>query len=163
MTILAVVLEEVARRSGNPLCGNCGAFFFRSAPAPAVRPLGARSRRLLCVCLSCFGVALARRALPSARGSRLRRVPSPRGNIGAPPPVAPFCNAACGGAAPLFILTRHKKKWRLYLKEPQSRAKTSAYKKGASGRRAGTPVPLSESVSARLQPLRTFFRQTVPL
>ena len=85
MTILAVVLEEVARRSGNPLCGNCGAFFFRSAPAPAVRPLGARSRRLLCVCLSCFGVALARRALPSARGSRLGRVPSPRGTIGALP------------------------------------------------------------------------------
>lgn len=109
MTILAVVLEEVARRSGNPLCGNCGAFFFRSAPAPAVRPLGARSRRLLCVCLSCFGVALARRALPSARGPRLKRVPSSRGNIGAPPPFAPFCNAACGGAAPLFILTRYKK------------------------------------------------------
>ena len=88
--MLAVVLEEVARRSGNPLCGNCGAFFFRSAPAPAVRPLGARSRRLLCVCLSCFGVALARRALPSARGSRLKRVPSPRGNIGAPHPSRRF-------------------------------------------------------------------------
>ena len=42
-------------------------------------------------------------------------------------------------------------------------SETPACKKGASGRRAGTPVPLSESVSARLQPLRTFFRQAVPL
>ena len=56
-------------RSGNPLVGNCGAFFFRSAPVTAVRPLGARSRRLLCVCLSCFGVALASPRCPSSVGA----------------------------------------------------------------------------------------------
>ena len=70
---LGVVSAESSRarrgRSGTPLGGNCGAFFFRSAPVPAVRPLGARSRRLLCVCLSGFGGALASPRCPSSGGA----------------------------------------------------------------------------------------------
>lgn len=70
---LDVVSAEFNRarrgRSGNPLVGNCGAFFFCSAPVTAVRPLGARPRRLLCVGLSCFGVALSRPRCPSSVGA----------------------------------------------------------------------------------------------
>lgn len=152
----------VARRSGNPLFGNKRAFSFCSAPVPAVRPLGARSRRLLCVCLSCFGVALAGRALPSARGSRLGACRRLVAILVPPHPSRRFVVPPTAARRP-FLFSQDIKKMAALSERATKPSGTPAYKKGASGRRAGTPVPLSGSVSARLQPLHTFFRQAVPL